>query len=198
MIVIGIGKEIKRVVPQGPYTISFIVYNENLPATQTGDAPIITDKMAGETFIIPDQGNLVRTEITYQSPPGGGPIQQIPTNIALYGWTDGNGLYFPGDTYTMPNSNITLTAIWQTLYSANLVDAQPYTVSPGDIITLTGFNLGSAQYIGFDNFIDSTDFTVISDEEIRAVVPIGAESGSISISLIAGGADFIFDAYEIV
>lgn len=185
------------------HTISFVIYNSNLPATMTGDSPSIADTLAGNTFIIPSQGNMTRTEIRYQSPPGGGQIQQIPTNIPLHAWTDGNAIYFPGATYTMPNTDVTFTAIWQTMYSPNVVDSQPYTVSYGDTVTITGSNLGSTSNVTFDRFYDSPSITVINDNMVLAVVPEGAEGnennpGVIDLSLIGGGVDFIYDAYEIV
>lgn len=190
-MLIGLGKQVKKVIPQGPYTISFSIYDSSYPATQTGDAPVVTDKMAGETFIIPSQGNLVRTEVTYESPPGGGPIQQVPTNINLYAWTDGNAIYFPGDTYTMPNSNITLKAIWATLYSPTLSLITPDTGSPGDTIVLTGANLGSTTQIRFNRNKYAT-FTVKNDNEISIVVPGGATTGNIALNLISGSLSIIW------
>lgn len=35
------------------------------------------------------------------------------TGYAFCGWTDGHNIYQPGDTYYMPNSNVTLTARWK-------------------------------------------------------------------------------------
>lgn len=185
------------------YTVSFTIYDNNYPATMTGDAPSISDTPAGETFTIPSQGNMTRTETRYQSPPGGGPIQQIPVNIPLHGWTDGSALYFSGDTYTMPNSNVTFTAIWQNLYTPSLTTSEPYTVSYGDTVTITGSNLGSVSIVTFDRFYDSSTVVVINDNTITAVVPEGAEGnennpGVIDVSLIGGGSGFIYDAYEIV
>lgn len=185
------------------YTVSFTIYNSLYPATMTGDAPSISDTPAGGTFTIPSQGNMTRTEIRYQSPPGGGQIQQTPVNIPLHGWTDGIALYFPGDTYTMPSNNITLTAIWQTRYAPNVETSEPYTVSYGDIVTITGFNLGSTSNVIFDTFYDSPSITVVNDTTVRAVVPEGAQGnennpGTIDVVLIGGGVGFIYDAYEIV
>ena len=198
-MLIGLGKQIKKTVPQGPFTVSFSIYDTLYPATQTGDAPQTFTKMAGETFIIPDEGNIERTEIRYfwQYP---GPMQQIPTDIPLRGWSDGNGLYLPGDTYTVTNSDVTLSAIWNTLYAPNMVDSQPYTVSVGDTVTITGTGLGSTEYVTFDRFYDSPNVTILSDTRITAVVPEGISlgSGTIVISTINGGGDFIYDAYEAV
>jgi hypothetical protein len=184
-------------------TISFTIYDSSLPATMTGDAPSIPNKFPGSTFLIPTQGNMTRTEIRYQSPPGGGQIQQIPVNIPLHGWTDGSALYFPGDTYTMPNTNVTFTAIWQNLYSPSLTTSEPYTVSYGDTVTITGFNLGSTSNVRFSRRYSSPTITIINDNMITAVVPQGAignqnNPGVINLSLIGGGTGFIYDAYEIV
>lgn len=185
-MLIGIGKEIKKIPQQGPYTISVVTYDTALPATQTGDNPVITDKMAGETFIIPDQGTLVRTEISYQSPPGGGPIQQIPTNITLYGWSDGNAIYFPGDTYTMPNSDITLYAIWNTLYAPDITSITPNPSGIGTEVDIYGYVLATTDSVKFNRNKFAT-FTVLSDTHIRATVPSGATNGSVALTTSNGG-----------
>lgn len=201
-MLIGLGKQVKKVVPQGPYTVSFSIYDVNLPATQTGNPEPISDKMAGETFIIPTQGNMVRTEQTYSSPPGGGNIIIGTINIPLYAWSDGNGLYFPGETYTMPNSDITLSAIWLTEYSPSISTMDPFYVSHGDTITITGFALGATEEVEFNrNFV--AEFTIISDYEIRVVVPPSATGtdenpGRLTIVTISGGVASRFDGYQII
>ena len=179
---IGLGKQVKKAVSQGSFTVGFLVYDELYPATQTGSPEPISNKMAGETFIIPGQGNMVRTEQAYQSPPGGGNVIITDVNIPLYGWTDGDSLYLPGDTYTMPNSNITLRAIWQTRYTPNVSGVSPDFGSPGDIVSIYGSNLGSTTQVKFFRN-KPAQFTVESDNEITATVPVGATTGSIFITL---------------
>lgn len=194
-MLIGLGKQIKKVVAQGPYTISFTVYDPNLPATQTGNPEPITDKMAGETFIIPGQGNMVRTEQSYQSPPGGGNIIITDVNIPLYGWTDGDSLYLPGDIYTMPNSNITLRAIWQTRYAPTINGVDPSFGSVGDTVTIFGNNLGSTTQVKFWRN-KPTSFVVINDNEITAVVPEGAVTGSIFVTLGSSSSGIVWFEVE--
>lgn len=189
-MLIGLGKQVKKLAQQELYTVSFSVYDSNLPATQTGDAPVISDKMAGETFTIPDQGNLVRTETSYQVPPGGGDVQQVPTNITLYAWSDGNAIYFPGDTYTMPNSNITLYAIWNTLYSPSITSISPNPSGIGTEVDIYGYALATTNSVKFNRNKFAT-FTVISDTHIKAIVPSGATNGTVAIGTNNGGLDTI-------
>jgi hypothetical protein len=182
------------------YTISFILTDPGMPATMSGDAPVVSNKSEGQTFTIPDQGNIVRTETIYQSPPGGGQMQETPVNILLHGWTDGNRLYLAGETYTMPSSNVSFQAIWKTRYVPEVTSVDPYTVSIGDRITLTGTALGSVVQIQFENFVDSDPSTIIinSETQISVIVPEGAVSGSIRVYSDADGFNFYYDAYEIL
>lgn len=184
-----------------PHTISFTIYNNNLPATMTGDAPSISDKIVGSIFALPSQGNMTRTETSLYW--NGSSMQTIYHNINLHAWTDGTSIYFPGDTYIMPNTNVTFTAIWQTLYAPTISDSQPYSVSYGDTVTITGSNLGSTSVVTFDRFYDSPSVTVVNDTTVLAVVPEGAQGnqdnpGVIDLTLISGATGFIYDAYEIV
>ena len=59
-----------------------------------GTDPVVTDKVAGELFIIP--------ECSYEK-----------KDYNFIGWNDGTSTYQFGDTYTMPNKNVTFTAVWQ-------------------------------------------------------------------------------------
>lgn len=180
-MLIGLGKQIKKQPEVGFYTVTFTI-----PNADSGTAPIISDTAGGGTFTIPSQGNLVKTEVEYISPPGGGTLQPNYYNISLYGWTDGNGLYFPGDTYTMPNSNVTFTDIWQTTYAPNITSISPTSGTEGDVITFYGEGLGSAVQVKFNRNKLATP-TIKSDTEITAVVPSGAASGNIIITLAGGG-----------
>lgn len=177
-MLIGLGKQTKKVAQATSYTVSFSIYDSSLSATQTGDAPNNLTKFAGDTFIIPDQGNIVRTEISYQFPPGGGDIQQIPTNITLYGWSDGNNVYLPGDTYTMPNSDVTLSAIWNTIYAGSISSVSTNTASVGTVIDFYGIAIGTTNGVKFNRNKYAT-FKVFSDYHVQATVPAGARSGNV-------------------
>jgi hypothetical protein len=186
-----------------PHTVSFIIYDDNLPATMTGDAPSTFNKSVGDTFLIPTQGNMTRTEQSYSFPIGGGNVIVEDVNILLHGWTDGNGLYFPGDTYTMPNSNVTLSAIWKTKYSPSFASFEPFLVSHGDVITITGTNLGSVNRVTFRPNRQSPSFTVVNDSMIRVVVPSGAVGsqstpGQIAVRLASGTTGIRNGVYQIV
>lgn len=181
-MLIGLGKQVKKVVSQGPHTVLFSIYNIGSVATQTGDAPTVSDKMAGDTFTLPTQGNIVRTQtqtIFY----GDGTSTTTNVNIPLYAWTDGNGLYFPGDTYTMPNSNITLEAIWLDIVSPSITSITPTSGSTGDIVILTGSGLASAQEVNFNRGKPST-FVVLNNNQIRATVPAAATTGRITVNTL--------------
>lgn len=195
-MLIGLGKSVKKVVPQGPFTVSFTVYDPNMPATMSGDTPTISDKMAGETFTLPTQGNLVRTETSLYW--NGSSMQTVYHNISLIGWTDGNGLYAPGSTYTMSTANVTFKAIWNTIYGPDIQNVTPTTVSVGDTVTITGINLGSTEYVEFDNGVLADVIHIISDDEIRVVVPPTAQSGSIVVQNYSGSIDFEFDVITII
>lgn len=178
-----------------PYSVDFVVYDPTLPANQTGDAPEGFPRLAGETFIVPGQGNMVRIEQAYQSPPGGGNIIITDVNIPLYGWTDGYSLYFPGDIYTMPNSNVTMRAIWQTRYTPNINGISPDFGSVGDTVTIYGNNLGSTTQVKFFRN-KPTSFTVINDNEITAIVPVGATTGSIFVTLGSSSSGIVYFEVE--
>jgi hypothetical protein len=168
-----------------PYSIEFIIYDSNVPATQTGDAPSSFTKFAGETFIIPTQGNIVRTEQSYSFPPGGGDVVVTDVNIPLHAWSDGNGLYFPGDTYTMTDSDITLSAIWETISAPTVSSVSPSSASIGATVNIYGSRLGTANTINFWRNKPAT-FTVLSDSHIQAVVPTASTDGRINVFTIGG------------
>jgi hypothetical protein len=153
----------------------------------SGTAPTIPNKEAGQTFTIPGAGTLTRSETTYTTPPGGGDLIETPINIDLLGWTDGNGLYLPGDTYTMPSSNITLTAIWKNQYTPEITSISPTSLAIGGTVTINGFNLGSAETVKFWRNKFSTSITVINDEQIQSVMPAATTTGPIFVTLYGGG-----------
>ena len=170
------------------YTVSFSTYDPQLPATMSGTAPTISNKTAGATFTIPGAGTLTRSEIAYTTPPGGGNLIETPTNIELLGWSDGSALYLPGSTYTMPSSNITLSAIWKHLYSPDITSISPTSLAIGGTLTIYGAGIGSAQTVKFQRNKFSTSITIISDYEIRAVMPEAAISGPVLVTMYGGGA----------
>ena len=184
-MLIGLGKQVKRVAQASPRTVSFSIYDANVPATQTGDAPSGFTKFAGETFIIPTQGNIVRTEQSYSVPPGGGDVVVTDVNIPLHAWSDGNGLYFPGDTYTMPDSDITLSAIWETISAPGISSVSPSSASIGSTVNIYGSALGTTNTINFWRN-KSAVFTVLSDSHIQAVVPAASTDGRINVFTIGG------------
>lgn len=178
------------------HTVSFTIYDSNLPATMTGDAPSIPDTLTGATFTIPSQGNMTRTETSLYW--NGSSMQTVYHNISLLGWTDGNGLHYPGETYSMPNSDVTFKAIWNTNYAPVIETIIPDTLSIGDTLVVTGINLASTEFVEFDYGVLADTFTVISDEEIRVVVPVGAESGTLVVQNYSGSFDWAYEAITIV
>ena len=74
----------------GGQTEYCVTYNFN----DEGTAPIVQSYLVGETVEI---------------------LNQIPARdgYIFMGWSDGTTTYQPGNTFTMPESNVTLTAIWE-------------------------------------------------------------------------------------
>ena len=168
---------IQAAAPSG-YSISFSAYNETLPATQSGSAPTIANQIAGATFTVPGAGTLVRSET---------PFQSSPVNIELLGWSDGSALYLPGSTYTMPSSNVTFSAIWKHLYSPDITSISPTSLAIGGTLTIYGNGIGSAQTVKFQRNKFSTSVTIISDYEIRAVMPAASTTGPVILNMYGGG-----------
>ena len=189
-MLIGIGKQVKLQQQAEAKTVFFVIYDNNVPATQTGDAPSSFTKFAGETFIIPTQGNIVRTEQSYSVPPGGGDVVVTDVNIPLHAWSDGNGLYFPGDTYTMPSSNITLSAIWETISAPGISSVSPSSASIGSTVNIYGSGLGTTNTVNFWRNKPAT-FIVLSDSHIQATVPSEATDGRINVFTIGGIGSFV-------
>ncbi len=111
------------------------------------------------------------------------------------------GYYLTGDTrldaYVPYNATTGPLRVTNTLGSAS--SSTSFTVIPppsittitpsrgkaGDTITLTGSGFEGTYRVGFPNNIDA-EFTVVSDTEMTAVVPIGATSGGLFISAPGG------------
>lgn len=160
------------------YTVSFSTYDSRLPATMSGTAPTIANQTAGATFTVPGAGTLLRSET---------PFQSSPVNIELLGWSDGSALYLPGSTYTMPSSNITFSAIWKHLYSPDITSISPTSLAIGGTLTIYGVGIGSAQTVKFWRNKFSTSITIISDYEIRAVMPETTTTGPVTLNMYGGG-----------
>ena len=76
--------------------------------TQTKDSYAVTFNLAGGYGNIPNLGNVVEgTMITIPS--------EVPSKsyCSFLGWQYGNALYHGGDTFVMPSSAVTFTAIWR-------------------------------------------------------------------------------------
>ena len=63
----------------------------------TGTPPTDKDMIQGTTFRLPAN--------TFQK-----------TDYTFLGWSDGKSIYKPGETYVMPASNVTFTAVWKLSY----------------------------------------------------------------------------------
>ena len=72
-----------------------VTYNGNDPTT--GSAPTDVTAYTGdgtETVTVKGDNGMTKTDCTFR------------------GWTDGTTFFLPGQTFTMPASNVTLTAVW--------------------------------------------------------------------------------------
>ncbi len=72
------------------YTITYAAGGDDV----TGTVPTEGDHVAGAQFTIAGKGDLARPGYTFA------------------GWNDGTNDYATGDTYTMPDENVTITAQW--------------------------------------------------------------------------------------
>lgn len=76
------------------------------------EAPVLSDhsvtyRLNGGTGSVPANGYLSGQTVTV--------ITNIPTKegYTFGGWSDGTTTYRPGDTFTMPDHDVTLTAVWK-------------------------------------------------------------------------------------
>ncbi len=77
-----------------------------------GSAPIESDKCEGDTFEIA-QNSFVKARHIF------------------IGWSDGTNVYSEGDTYTVANSDVVLTAVWQEItYSITYIGGEGATGTP--------------------------------------------------------------------
>ncbi|HHW01106.1 MAG TPA: hypothetical protein GXX36_16345 [Clostridiaceae bacterium] len=122
----------------------------------TGDVPTEADKIEGETFTVADSGGL--------TPPEGKKFKEWNTAA------DGSGTsYAPGDTVTMPASDLTLYAIWEVVLSSNN-NLSGLTVSEG---TLTPyFDADVVSYtVSVGNKISSIEITATAADS-KATIKI--------------------------
>ena len=146
-----------------------IVFNVN---GGTGDAPIVTPKEAGDTFVIPVTNLTLRDYI-------------------FAGWDYKSTLYNPGDTFIMPDQNVTFYARWIEApkpghkitfnldggkgETTDLGSIEPNTVVtiPNDKVTkdycsLVGWSYNNTIYNVGDNFVmpdSDVTFTAVWREE---------------------------------
>lgn len=72
-------------------------------------------------------------------------------------------------------------AAFTTLAARPVVSSfSPVVGTPGTIVTITGSNLTGVTYVGFEGII--AEFTVVSDNQITAVVPAGTAYGQIVVA----------------
>lgn len=79
------------------------------------EAPVLSDhsvtyRLNGGTGSVPAKGYLSGQTVTV--------IANIPTKegYTFGGWSDGTTTYQPGDTFTMPDHDVTLTAVWEEIF----------------------------------------------------------------------------------
>lgn len=181
-MLIGLGKQVKKQEEAQIYTISFVAFTDGLSYTTTGSAPTIADTAAGATFIVPDNATLSAS--------------QNGTTSTFIGWSDGNGLYSAGSTYTMPNSNVTFTGIWTTIYAPSITSFSPTSGPIGTVVDFYGINMGSATDVKFWRNKFAT-FTVLSDSHIRAIVPPLTTYGRPTI-ITSGGIGVTIEYFTVV
>ena len=76
----------------------------------TGTIPTTSSYSAGDQIIV-----------TFSTP--------VRENYVFSGWSDGTTIYQPGDTFTMPESNVTFTAVWEAMPSG--IDTSDWTSYDG-------------------------------------------------------------------
>jgi hypothetical protein len=181
-MIIGLGKQVKKQEEDQIYTVSFVAFTEGLSYTITGSAPTIADTASGATLTIPNNATLSAS--------------QDGTAATFVGWSDGNGLYSAGSTYTMPNSNVTFTGIWTTIYAPSITSFSPTSGPIGTVVDFYGINMGSATDVKFWRNKFAT-FTVLSDSHIRATVPALTTYGKPTI-ITSGGLGVTIENFTVV
>jgi len=172
---------IKKIIVQNPaprYTVTYAL------GKGTGTAPTQADVKEGKTFTVAD----APTDLT------------APTGKEFKCWNDGTTDYDAGDTYTMGTSNVTLTAVYQTITTkytitynlgegtgtaptqTDLAEGAEFTVAdaPGDLTAPTGkefkcWNDGSTDYNAGDTYTMSaaavTLTAVYQDKTYKGLTP---------------------------
>lgn len=180
--------------PYNPYPNSGIV---------VGSVPSTADALSGTYITLPTQGDLqlIERQMIFSNVGGGTYQRQVPDQIvypSFLGWTDGNAIYQPGTQYLVPNTNITMSAVWSTIvYSPAFDSFTPESGSVGTIITITGKKLAEVSDVYFNRF-KQAEFTVLNDNTVQAIVPEGATTGMIRIYTSSGGFAVNFDDFIII
>lgn len=171
--------------PYNPYPNSGIVI---------GTGPSQVSGLVGSTITLPNQGDFQMIERKSSFVNSGGTFtRQIPDQIVypdFVGWTDGQLIYSAGTSYTIPQpvsgQNIELWAVWQTLaYSPTFTSFSPLSGPIGTTVDIVGKKLASIERVYFRNNQEA-DFTVINDNLIQAIVPVGAITGRITMYTYGG------------
>lgn len=154
-------------IPADLYTLTFTVSGAATTITGTADAKA-SFTGTSSTVVLPL--GVTTTTVTYDANGGTGgatsttvvsgttvTVGAAPTldGSVFVGWTDGTTTYDVGDTFTMPSTSVTLTAVWKTAYSVNATASGGHgsvtgsgTYGEGDTATLTavaesGYHFGA-------------------------------------------------------
>ena len=132
--------------PLPRYTVTFTANGG------TGDAPVVADQLEGAKF------NLPSNTYTY-------------AGHQFTGWNDGTTTYAAGASYTMPATNVTFTAQWETVcawatvYTSNVVFTGTGSYETNSYVKIGGVDY-DAQKVG------ATD----KDGSVVVTVPAGAHT----------------------
>jgi subtilisin-like proprotein convertase family protein len=82
------------------------------------------------------------------------------------------------------SGNITLN--WTEVATAPIIsNFTPNSGPPGTLVMITGTHFAGTTAVSFNN-VDAANFSIVSDTQISAIVPEGADSGPIRVSSAAG------------
>ena len=141
---VGLYKYYSTPLPR--YTVTFTANGG------TGDAPVVADQLEGAKF------NLPSNTYTY-------------AGHQFTGWNDGTTTYAAGASYTMPATNVTFTAQWETVcawatvYTSNVVFTGTGSYETNSYVKIGGVDY-DAQKVG------ATD----KDGSVVVTVPAGAHT----------------------
>lgn len=176
------------VTPNGGAGLPSPVYTLNTPIVtaagpQNGAAP-------GSTLVLNGANLQGATEVTFKDANGNSisvPVTQVAADGTSVTVTVPANAKTGDVTVVTPNGNATFqnyTIIQPpTITQLSAVD----TSSGKAVITLTGSNYTSATQVNFAGF-NATAFEIISDTEIRAVIPPGFGTGPVTVTNPAGSA----------